>query len=311
MLAFNPWFITGLTDAEGCFSVSIIKVKTCRLGYSLRLDYAINLAIRDKNLILQIKKFFNFGNISYSKDRSSIKFTVTNFIDLGIIIKFFQKFPLLTSKRHDFNLFVTVYEIVGRKEHLTVFGLLRAIAITNNINFPVKPELLAKLVQAFGPLPKLRMPPVTILDRFLVIPSPWWIIGFICGEGSFSYHEMTSSKMNSGQLLRFGLRFEVSQRTKDIYLLYAISIFLGFGNITSDKKRGMSKLTSANLTFLQQILIPFLLAHPIPGFKGLQFQMWLPAVVVRLQCSALKTYTSEDSDKLARILSDLTKLRDK
>jgi hypothetical protein len=68
----------------------------------------------------QIKKFFNFGNITYSKDGSSIQFSVTYFIDLGLIIKFFQKFPLLTSKRHDFNFFVTVYEMVGRKEHLTI-----------------------------------------------------------------------------------------------------------------------------------------------------------------------------------------------
>jgi hypothetical protein len=117
---FNPWFITGLTDAEGCFSVSIVKQKSSRLGYQLLLCYAIGLAVRDTKLIKQIHKFFNFGSISYSKDRSEIRFRVTNFRDLGIIIKFFQKFPLLTSKRHDFNFFVTVYEMVGRKEHLRV-----------------------------------------------------------------------------------------------------------------------------------------------------------------------------------------------
>jgi hypothetical protein len=49
---------------------------------------------------------------------------------------------------------------------------MKAVAITNNINNPVKPELLANLVQAFGPLPKLIFPPVTIFDRFLGIPSP-------------------------------------------------------------------------------------------------------------------------------------------
>jgi hypothetical protein len=162
-------------------------------------------------------------------------------------------------------------------------------------------------VQAFGPLPKLILPPVTILDRFLVFPSPWWIIGFICGESSFTY---SKSDINKFGLMRYSLIFELSQRTKDIYILYAVSIFLGFGNVTSEK-RGISKLTSANLTFLQHILIPFLLAHPIPGFKGLQFQMWLKAVVVRLQCTALKTYTIKHSAKIAKILSELTKLRDK
>jgi hypothetical protein len=172
MSAFNPWFLIGFTDAEGCFYVSIVKNKTSRLGYGLRLGFSIGLAVRDSNLIKQIHKFFNVGSISYNKDGSEIRFRATNFRDLGIIIKFFQKFPLLTSKRHDFNLFVTLYEMMVKKEHLTVLGFLRAIAIINNINNPVKPELLAKIVQAFGPLPKLILPPVTILDRFLVFPSP-------------------------------------------------------------------------------------------------------------------------------------------
>lgn len=92
-------------------------------------------------------------------------------------------------------------------------------------------------------------------------------------------------------------------------MLYAISNFLGLGSVTSNKL-GMSNLSSANLTYLQHILIPFLLAHPIPGFKGLQFKMWLKAVVVRVKCTALKTYTRKDSNKLSRILSNLTKLRD-
>lgn len=73
MSALNPWLIVGLTDGEGCFSVSIVKAKTSRLGYRLMLSYSINLAVRDKKLILQIKKFFNFGNISYGKDGSNDK----------------------------------------------------------------------------------------------------------------------------------------------------------------------------------------------------------------------------------------------
>ena len=38
-----------------------------------------------------------------------------------------EKYTLLTSKRHNFNLFIVLSEIILKKEHLTVSGFLKSI----------------------------------------------------------------------------------------------------------------------------------------------------------------------------------------
>uniref|UniRef100_UPI00257FCD90 hypothetical protein n=1 Tax=Heterobasidion parviporum TaxID=207832 RepID=UPI00257FCD90 len=38
-IPLNPWYITGLVDAEGCFSISIQKSKSSKLGYYIRPSF--------------------------------------------------------------------------------------------------------------------------------------------------------------------------------------------------------------------------------------------------------------------------------
>lgn len=128
--------------------------------------------MRDIEILKQIKQFFNVGTISYNLDKTSVIFRVRSLNDLSIIIKFFQKFPLLTSKRHNFNLFVILYEIICRKQHLTITGFMKAIAIINNINNTIKPDLLAQIIHSFGPLPLLILPAVTSPLRSATLPPP-------------------------------------------------------------------------------------------------------------------------------------------
>jgi hypothetical protein len=34
---FNPYWVVGFVDGEGCFSVGVFKNKTLRLGYQVQL----------------------------------------------------------------------------------------------------------------------------------------------------------------------------------------------------------------------------------------------------------------------------------
>ena len=63
--ALDPWFITGFTDAEGCFRVSVILDKSSRIGFSVKICYNITLHSRDTFVLEQIKAYFvGIGNIS-------------------------------------------------------------------------------------------------------------------------------------------------------------------------------------------------------------------------------------------------------
>lgn len=57
----NPWWVTGFVDAEGSFSMSIIKSKTAAIGWTIEPCFIITLHVRDLELLYYIKNFFSVG----------------------------------------------------------------------------------------------------------------------------------------------------------------------------------------------------------------------------------------------------------
>jgi hypothetical protein len=45
--AIDPWFITGFTDAEGCFLLSIVKDKKYKNGWSVKFSFQMGLHKKD------------------------------------------------------------------------------------------------------------------------------------------------------------------------------------------------------------------------------------------------------------------------
>ena len=89
--------------------------------------FEIGLSNRDKALIEKIKKFFAVGLIN--KDRSKwIKFSVKSLKDLLIIINHFDKYPLRTHKRIYYELWKQVFQLMQRREHLTIEGIHKIVA---------------------------------------------------------------------------------------------------------------------------------------------------------------------------------------
>jgi len=60
----NPWWVTGFSDAEGSFNMSIFKSKTAAIGWTIEPCFIITLNIRDLELLNAIKKFFSVGSVS-------------------------------------------------------------------------------------------------------------------------------------------------------------------------------------------------------------------------------------------------------
>ncbi len=54
--------------------------------------------------------------------------------DLPIVIKFLDKHPLITKKHADYLLFKLAINLVLNKEHLTVEGLNKIVAIKASMN---------------------------------------------------------------------------------------------------------------------------------------------------------------------------------
>lgn len=53
----NPWFVTGFTDGEGSFILTIIKDKKYKLGWRVVCRFIISLNKKDLKLLQKIQGF--------------------------------------------------------------------------------------------------------------------------------------------------------------------------------------------------------------------------------------------------------------
>lgn len=82
------------------------------------------------------------GTISIRKNKNSAQYSVSSIQDLNnAIVAHFLKYPLLTQKHADFELFRRVIELINHKEHLNGEGLNKIVAIRAAMNRGLTEEL--------------------------------------------------------------------------------------------------------------------------------------------------------------------------
>jgi len=55
----DPNWVTGFVDGEGCFYIHLDRRKSSKSGWHIQTCFQIKLHIKDKDLLLQKKSFFN------------------------------------------------------------------------------------------------------------------------------------------------------------------------------------------------------------------------------------------------------------
>ncbi len=127
-LKMSSW-IVGFVDGEGCFSVSVFKNRTSKIGFQVMPEFIVTQGEKSINVLEEIKSFFECGSIfvnrRHDNHRENIyRFCVRSFKDLNEkIIPFFRDNPLKTYKKNDFELFCKVVEMMKNRQHLTIDGL--------------------------------------------------------------------------------------------------------------------------------------------------------------------------------------------
>lgn len=118
----NPYYLVGLVDGEGCFSVTISRRGEKR---EIRLLFEIELREDDKEILERVKATLGCGNLyhlsykRYAKWKPHYKYKVSNFRDISEkIIPFFKKYPLQAKKKQSFAFFCFVAELIKQKKHL-------------------------------------------------------------------------------------------------------------------------------------------------------------------------------------------------
>jgi len=131
----NPFWITGFSDAESSFIVSIRKKKDTKLGWSVTPIFSISLNKKDLQILEKIQYFFGVGTITFNKKDDCYLFSVQSIKHIvNAIIPHFERNPLLTKKRIDFLLFKSAAELINAGEHLNLSGLQKIVNIRASLN---------------------------------------------------------------------------------------------------------------------------------------------------------------------------------
>lgn len=262
----NPWFVTGFTDAEGCFSISIIKDPRYKAGYRVEALYSVTLHKKDVIILELIQAFFgNAGKINFETKRDVVSFTIRSKKYLAnIVLPHFDKYPLITQKRGDYLLFKQAFELISKDAHLTLDGLKEIVSIKANLNL----GLSDKLKVAFPVLPSVSKP----LFLCPEIPNPYWVAGFTSGEGSFYVKISESSSTKSGNQVQ--LIFYITQHIRDKYILDKFISYFGAGRYHGIKGKGWASYECSKFSDIKSKIIPFFSQYSIIGIKDKDFKDW-------------------------------------
>jgi hypothetical protein len=117
----NPNFITGFCDAEASFGINVIKDSRYSLGFNIKIVFSIHLHSKDFDSLYLIQQFFNgIGGVNIHEKTAIYQVIKQN--ELLNIINHFNKYPHITKKYIDFELFKKAYYIMNNKQHLTKIG---------------------------------------------------------------------------------------------------------------------------------------------------------------------------------------------
>ena len=214
--------------------------------------------------------------------------------ELETVINYFKMYPLMTNKCSDLKLFIMVYEIMRRKEHLTNEGFMKIIAIKASMNRGLSEKL------------KLNFPDVVLVERPKVNTpktiDPQWLAGFTDGEGSFMINIFQSQTNYTGFQVK--LVFQITQHERDEKLMRSWIELLKCGKIF--KNREAFDFRVFKLSDILNIIIPFFKKYPILGMKALDFDDWCK--VAELMKNKMHL-TAEGLEEIRKIKAGMNKGR--
>jgi hypothetical protein len=135
VVPLDPWFVTGLTEGEGCFCVSLALRAKLRTGLEVRPSFSLSLNEKDLRLLEGLQAFFGCGWIRESKGDRTFKYEARSIGDLtGAILPHFGRFPLRGCKARSCAGFSRVCEMIEQGDHLQRDGLREIVGIAYQMN---------------------------------------------------------------------------------------------------------------------------------------------------------------------------------
>jgi hypothetical protein len=129
-------YIAGYVDGEGSFSISVQRNPSCRVGLQLVPEFHVSQNGDRAQVLRIIRDRLDCGYIKQNskKDRALVLVVRQRRALLDSVIPFFERVPLLSAKRTDFEKFAQIVRAMARREHLTPDGFERLLEVALSMN---------------------------------------------------------------------------------------------------------------------------------------------------------------------------------
>lgn len=130
-------WICGFTDAEGCFSISILNPKNFRIRYILSqkhdinkyiLEYILNLFNKNSNINKSL------GSIVPHSKNNNWELRINGLSNIKYIFNYFDLFKLKTIKKESYDKFKELYYMLENRDHLNSSKRELMIKLARQIN---------------------------------------------------------------------------------------------------------------------------------------------------------------------------------
>ena len=232
----RPYHLVGLVDAEGSFFIQ---------SHNSRPIFQLMLNVKEYPLLEAARKLLHgYGSVSVTVKKHAVAFRIACKRGLLHVVEFFRKYPLVTTKCHDFERWQRCVELYCSQQHLTYSGRKEIGKHDDQMNQRKMPHLLSGL-QIHG------IPCSQAGD---------WMSGFTSGEGSF--HLVRTHGY---------LRFSLEQSAKDKAVLEYARDLIQAGAVREFKGMATFRIESARQLPLVQ---SYFTEHELIGSKLADYLAW-------------------------------------
>jgi hypothetical protein len=129
-------YIAGYVDGEGSFSISVQRNPSCRLGLQLVPEFHVSQNGDRAQVLELMRRRLGCGYIkpNSKRDRALVFVVRDRRALLESVIPFFERVPLISSKRLDFEKFAAVVRAMADGRHLEPDGFRDLLDLALSMN---------------------------------------------------------------------------------------------------------------------------------------------------------------------------------
>ena len=130
----DPQYLSGFVDGEGSFVVSIYPRERCPSGLEVLPSFSVSQSERRSKILYLIKDYFDCGTVRSGGD-GTLKYETRGIKDLvNRVVPHFKKYPLVSGKRKDFEIFTEVCRMMNKGLHRSADGLKLILELVSKMN---------------------------------------------------------------------------------------------------------------------------------------------------------------------------------